>query len=335
MSIADRTDNRNARSRGAVRYTPISDEDKAARSQWGQSRLVAAQQGLAPTTGGETVEQKVAAQVNAYQPPSMADFMAAMGLGGGGSVSASDQLANRKFADELAQRRRQIEAYRQMLSGGGYRGGQDRMLGMLGAEGTRAEGNVGDAYQRALANIAAGFTTAQDLTTQAYGGLEQYLRANPNNPYANVQVSAGGAPDAMQNILSAYGVSAEPVMAQVAAEQQAAQQGAAGFQNLLSTLGASAQQSDASRLAEMQMARTLAGQTLGAQRAGAQSQAEQARANALAQIQSQMAQARMEQEMAAEQRRQAIEDALMALGGRLPRQAAPTSGGGFPAATYE
>lgn len=247
--------------------------------------------------------------------------------GGVAGPKASDILAAQKFEYEKAQDRaaadraaRSLAAYQQMLSGGGYRSGTDEILKMIESQAGTTRGNVEDAYKRALANIAAGYETAQGLTTKGYGALGEFLRANPNNPYANVQVSAPAAPDAMQQILSAYGVAAEPVLAQVAAEQAAAQQGAAGFQNLLSTLGAAAQQSDLSRLAEMQMASTLAGETLGTQRATYGSQAEQARANALADIEAQLAQARLQQEIAAQARRQQIEDAIIAAG------ASPASG---------
>ena len=252
-----------------------------------------------------------------YQPTSL--------YSGGGSASASDRLAQQKFdyerqqdAAEAAKAQRTLSGYQQMLSGGGYRSGIDDLLKMIESQSGTTRGNVEDAYSRALANIGAGYETAQGLTNQGYSALEQYLTQNPNNPYANVQVSAGTAPDAMEQILSAYGVSADPVRAQVAAEQAAAQQGAAGFQNLLSTLGGAAQQSDLSRLAEMQMARTLAGETLGTQRATFSSQAEQARANALAEIEAQLAQARLQQEMAAMARRQQIEDAIVSAGGAIP-----------------
>lgn len=251
----------------------------------------------------------------------MKSFWSALS-GAGSGVSASDSLAARKYQDELAKEKRQIEAYQQMLQGGGYRAGADRMLGLIGEQGKVSEGAAKKAYTDALANILGGFETAQSLTGEGYGALENYLRQNPNNPYADVRVSAGQAPDAMEQILSAYGVSADPVRAQVAAEQAAAQQGASGFQNLLNTLGASAQQSDASRLAEMMMAQNLAQTTLGQQRFGYQSQAEQAQANALAQIQAQLAQARLEQEAGVETRRQGIEDAIAAAGGVLP----PTGG---------
>jgi len=237
----------------------------------------------------------------------------------GSGTSASDALARQKYADEQALQRRQLEAYQQMLSGGGYRTGADRMLGLINQQAGVSEGAVNKAYQDALANIASGFTTAQDLTGQGYSALQQYLTQNQNNPYAGVQVSAGQAPDALEQILSAYGVSADPVRAQVAAEQAAAQQGAAGFQNLLNTLGASAQQSDASRLAEMMMAQNLAQTTLGQQRAGYESQAAQAQAQALAELQNRLAQARLEQEAAAEDSRQRIEDAIAAAGGDIPQ----------------
>lgn len=244
---------------------------------------------------------------------------------GGGGMSASDRLAQQKFdyeraqdAAEKAKSARTLAAYQNMLSGGGYRAGIGDLLGVIEAQGKTTRDNVQKAYEDALAEIGAGYDTAQGLTTKGYGALEEFLTQNPNNPYANVQVSAGTAPDAMEQILSAYGVSADPVRAQVAAEQAAAQQGAAGFQNLLNTLGGVAQQSDLSRLAEMQMARTLAGETLGTQRATYSSQAARARADALAQIEAQLAQARLEQEMAANARRQQIEDAIVAAGGTVP-----------------
>jgi hypothetical protein len=248
--------------------------------------------------------------------------------GSSGGANASDVLARDKFNYErqqnaaAAQKQRDVlAAYQAMLSGGGYRVGADRMLGMIGQQGDASTEQVNQAYQTALQNIGAGYGDAQRLTGEGYSALEQFLRQNQNNPYAGVQVSAGQAPDAMEQILSAYGVSADPVRAQVAAEQAAAQQGAAGFQNLLNTLGASAQQSDASRLAEMMMAQNLAQTSLGSQRAGFESQAGRAQADALAQIQSQLAQSRLQQEAAAEQRRQEIEDAIAAAGGVIPSPA--------------
>jgi hypothetical protein len=267
--------------------------------------------------------------------PTLADLFGGMGLLGGGASAgkgpnASDVLASRKYQDELAKERRTIDAYRNMLSGGGYRAGNDRMLEMIGQQGATSRGNVESEYARALADIAAGYGQAQEMTGRGYSALEEFLNQNPNNPYAGMRAQAGPAPDAMEQILSAYGVSADPVRAQVSAEQAAAQQGAAGFQNLLDTLGASALQSDRSRLAEMQMAQMLANQSLSGQQAGYQSQASRAQADALAQIQARMMEAQMQQEGAAEQRRQEIENAIAAAGGRMPTipGGGDSSGGG-------
>ena len=242
------------------------------------------------------------------------------GAGGGGRLSASDALAKRKYEDELAKEKRQIEAYQTLLSGGGYRSGQDQLLEMLRNQAGRSRTDIEGLYGRGIENIDAGYGDAQKLQDAGYSALQQYLTQNPNNPYANVAVSAGPTQDDLAGLLGAYGVSADPVRAQVAAEGAAAQQGAAGFQNLLNTLGASARQSDASRLAEAMMSQNYANTSLGSQRAGARSQAANAQANALAQIQAQLAQDEMGQESAASASRQRIEDAIVAAGGKLPQE---------------
>lgn len=245
--------------------------------------------------------------------------ISSLGLGGfGGGAkgpSASDSLALRKYEDELAKERRQIQAYQQLLGGTGYRAGADQLIGLIEAQSGTTKGNVEKAYEAALKNIAAGYGQAESLSEAGYKDLQRFLEQNPNNPYAGMRAQVGAAPDALEQILSAYGVSAEPVRAQVAAEQAAAQQGATGFQNLLDVLGGAASQADLSRLAEMQMAQRLASETLTGQRATFQSQAERARADALAQIEAQLAQARLDAEAAAIARRQQIEDAIVAAGG--------------------
>jgi hypothetical protein len=252
--------------------------------------------------------------------PSLKELFGLMGLGSGSGPNASDVLAKRKYEDELAQQQRSLEAYQQMLSGGSYRGGQDRMMELLRGQAGTSTKNVEDLYGEALGNISAGYGDAQRLQDAGYSALQEYLNQNPNNPYANVAVGAGPTQDDLSGLLGAYGVSADPVRAQVAAEGAAAQQGAAGFQNLLDVLGASAKQSDASRLAEMMMSQNYANTSLGSQRAGFQSQAARAQADALAQIQQQLAQSQMEQEQSAESSRQQIENAIAAAGGKLPTE---------------
>lgn len=318
--------------RGVTRYGPADREERRVVAKTNisvpsQNATSASMSGQVPATsssGGfdysQDPIQAALAAISAWNVPTPTPSYGAAG----GGITSSDALAKRKYEDELGKEQRQIDAYRQMLSGGGYRTGADRMLGLINAQGDTSKGNIEQTYRDALANIAGGFTTAEDLTGKGYSALQQYLTQNPNNPYAGVQVSAGQAPDAMEQILSAYGVSADPVRAQVAAEQAASEQGAAGFQNLLNTLGGVAQQSDASRLAEMMMAQNLAQTTLGQQRFGYQTQAAQAQAQALSDLQNRLAQARLEQESGAESRRQGIEDAIAAAGGDIPQD---TEGG--------
>lgn len=252
--------------------------------------------------------------------PSLQELLGLTGLGSGSGPNASDVLARRKYEDELAKQQRSLEAYQQMLSGGSYRGGQDRMMELLRGQAGTSTKNVEDLYGEALGNISAGYGDAQRLQDAGYSALQEYLDKNPNNPYADVKLRAAPTQDDLSGLLGAYGVSADPVRAQVAAEGAAAQQGADGFQNLLNVLGASAQQSDASRLAEMMMSQNYANTSLGSQRAGFQSQAGRAQADALAQIQQQLAQGQMEQEQSVESRRQQIEDLIAAAGGQLPKE---------------
>ena len=152
---------------------------------------------------------------------------------------------------------------------------------------TGVEGLQGT-YDRSQANLGAGYDLAQGITDQGYNTLQNYLQQNPNNAFAGLQQQVQTVANPMEQFLSAYGVSNQPVQAQVAAEQLAGQQGAGAFNSLADILNRAAQQSDASRMAEMQMGRTMAGSTLGAQRANYQAQNAQAQAQALAQLQQQL-----------------------------------------------
>jgi hypothetical protein len=143
-------------------------------------------------------------------------------------------------------------------------------------------------YDRSQANLGAGYDLAQGITDQGYNTLQNYLQQNPNNAFAGLQQQVQTVANPMEQFLGAYGVSNQPVQAQVAAEQLAGQQGAGAFNSLADILNRAAQQSDASRMAEMQMGRTMAGSTLGAQRANYQAQNAQAQAQALAQLQQQL-----------------------------------------------
>jgi|GEM_PF-4600292 len=197
------------------------------------------------------------------------------------------------IAYERAQEARKLTGLTDYYKSGQYGQGFDALLKMIGDQGKVSEEAIGNAYERALANLSEGYGAAKGLGDAGYSALNAYLAANPNNPYAGMTASAGTPADALSNYLSAYGVSDLPVQGQIQADQLQAQQGAANYQNLLDTLGAVAQQGAGSRGAESQMAQLLFNTGLGQERAGYQSQAENARAQALAALQQAMYESRL------------------------------------------
>ena len=211
-------------------------------------------------------------------------------LGGGGSKgpSASDTLARDKFNYEKAVDARKSSGLSDYYTGGSYNSGFDNLLKMIEAQGAVSNKGVTDAYGRATTNINEGYGVAKGLGDTGFNALNAYLQANPNNPYAGMQAQVGSAPDAMSQYLGAYGVSDTPVQGQIRADQLQAQQGAGNFQNLIDVLSGVAQQGAGSRGAESQMAQLLFNTGLGQERAGYQSQASNAQAAALAQLQQQM-----------------------------------------------
>lgn len=237
----------------------------------------------------------------------LAQIMAMYGSGGGGSGNkASDQLARDKWEYD---KKRDIISDMNALEDRDYTRQQaanknkgvsnlytskkygesfDELIKMISAQGATEQGSIDAAFGRANTNIDAGYGAAQGLGDAGYNALNSYLGQNPNNPYAGMRAQTGSSPDAMEALMSAYGVSAQPVQAQIAADQQTAQQGAGNYQNLLNTLGAVAQSGASSRGAESQMAQLMFNTGLGQERAGYKSQAANAQAKALADLQRQM-----------------------------------------------
>ena len=211
-----------------------------------------------------------------------------LGGSGGKGADASDTLARDKFNYEKAVDSRKASGLSDYYTGGSYNSGFDNLLKMIEAQGAISDKGVTDAYGRATTNINEGYGVAQGLGDTGFNALNAYLQANPNNPYAGMQAQVGSAPDAMSQYLGAYGVSDTPVQGQIQADQLQAQQGAGNFQNLIDVLSGVAQQGAGSRGAESQMAQLLFNTGLGQERAGYQSQASNAQAAALAQLQQQM-----------------------------------------------
>lgn len=203
------------------------------------------------------------------------------GSGTGKAVSASDKLARDKYERENAiaiEKLRQLQDY---YSTGKYNQPWDELSTLLQNQNRASTGAIEGNYQTGIQNIGQGYDTAQGMLNTGYSALDEYLKQNPNNPYANYQSSFTPSQNAMQQYLSAYGVDQSPVNQQVAAENISGQLGADTFAALNETLSRVAQQSDLSRLAESQMGRNYGSTMLGAQRAGYEANAANVQQQAL------------------------------------------------------
>jgi hypothetical protein len=265
------------------------------------------------------------------------------GSGGGGMTAAQKaallgaQLDRDKFnyskeqdAVALAKQQQALQQMQNQLSTGAYRGNIDELLKLITGMETTGEKNIGNIYDTSVGNIGQGYDAATGLLTKGYDAADQYLRDNPNDPYANLTASTVNVTNPMEQFLQAYGASSPDVQAQVAAEQQSANQGSNAYNDFVKLLSGASQQSDKSRLAEMLMARNLGNVGLGQQRAAYQSQAANQQQQAMAALQQQIAQARFEQESAAGNRQQDLINQIIAAGGNPNPTAAPQApaGGG-------
>jgi hypothetical protein len=211
----------------------------------------------------------------------------------------------------------QIAQMQNQLATGGYRSNVDAILNMLANSQTNQEASIKGIFDKAISGIGQGYNEASTLMGQGYDILDQYLKDNPNDPYAGLRAQLAPVQNPMEQFLSAYGVSSPEVQAQVAAEQLAGQQGAGAFNTLADLLSKASQQADKSRALEALMARRGGVAGLGQQKAALASQAEVGQAQALAQLQQQIAQAKLEQEMSAENARQDLINRIIQSGGTL------------------
>ena len=266
------------------------------------------------------------------------------GGGGGGGMTAAQKAAllgaeldRDKFnyskeqdAVALAKQQQALQQMQNQLNTGGYRGNIDKLLELISGMGTTGQGNIQSAYDTSVGNIGQGYDAASGLMNTGYNAVDEYLRQNPNDPYANLTASTVNVTNPMEQFLQAYGVSSPDIQAQVAAEQLSANQGSNAYNDFVKMLSGASQQSDKSRLAEMLMARNMGNVGLGQQRAAYQSQAANQQQQAMAALQQQIAQARFEQESAAGNRQQDLINQIIAAGGNPNPPAAPQSpaGGG-------
>jgi hypothetical protein len=196
-----------------------------------------------------------------------------------------------------------------------YGTGFEALLNMITQQGEITKAQTQSTYDTATRGVNEGYDAAKDLGTEGYDALNTYLKSNPNNPYAGMTAQTGTPADAMSQFLQAYGVDDAPVAAQVQADVLQSQQGAGNFQNLINTLGAIAQQGDASRGSESRMSQLMFDTSLGQERAGYQTQVENAKAQALAALQKAMFESRFSVEQNRNAQSMALAQAIAELGG--------------------
>ena len=272
---------------------------------------------------------------NGITAKDLAAILSASGSGSGGSTAAS-QLAREEFnyrkqqdAIEKAKSDASLKAMQDRYSTGGYRENADALLSILAGQETAGRGQIKGTYDDAIANILGGYKQAQDVTTQGYNALDEYLANNQSNPYAGYQSQVGSVVNPMESLLAAYGVGAEPVRAQVEAEQLAGQQGGNAFQDLMNILSASATRGNQSRASESQMARNLAGANLGAASSAYQSQAANTQQKALADLLNQIAQSQFSVEQGVGQNADDLANAILLAGGNATPQPAEEASTGL------
>jgi hypothetical protein len=253
------------------------------------------------------------------KPPTAPAPRGGGGAGGGSSargMTADEALALAKFNYEKQKDENKLGGLQNYFDSGSFNTNFDNLLKMIETQGQAARGDVTGAYNRATGAIDEGYGVAQNLGDEGYRALNAYLTANQNNPYSGLRAQVGSAPDALSNYLSAYGVSDAPVQSQIQADQLQAQQGAGNFQNLIDVLSGVAQQGAGSRASESQMGQLMFNTALGQDRAGYRSQAENAQAQALAQLAAQIAERQFGVESSRGTVSQQLAQAIAELGGK-------------------
>ena len=246
-------------------------------------------------------------------------------------AQAEFDLQKATTAQGRADAKAKYDALKNYYDSGEWKTGYDKLNTMLTDNYNTGVTGLQGTYDRSQQNLNAGYDLAKGLTDQGYSALQNYLQQNPNNAFAGLQQQVQTVGNPMEQFLGAYGVSNTPVQAQVGAEQLAGQQGAGAFNTLADILNRNSQQSDSSRMAEMQMAQTMANAGLGANRANYQAQNAQAQAQALAQLQQQLQQnqfgVQQNQMQAGDAARQAILNATGDFGNGVPATGGTGNGG--------
>lgn len=222
--------------------------------------------------------------------------------------------------------RQSADYFRKLLDSGMNIGGLESQIAKQETEGRQY---IADQAKMLSDLISGRRTQAMQTTTAGYDALRNYLGANPMQAYAQTQRAV---PTVQQGILDQYmasrGINAAPAQAgqDVVNAQLAAQAG--NYNQLLNVLTGAESQQNASRAAEEQMARALAGTQLealyGSQTAGL----EQQRLAALNDLANRISAARLQNERDRIAREQQLQDAIAKLLGTGLFPARPQEQGG-------
>ena len=200
---------------------------------------------------------------------------------------------------------------------GGVQGGQiPTALGTtLDEQKAAREEFANTTYGNLLSRLGTRYGEAQGLTDEGFSALKSYLESAPQNAYATApRATAAPVANDIAQYMQSQGVDAARVQPGLLAAQAAAQGGAASYNNLLTTLAATSNQAQQSRLNEQAMSQRLAQATLTAQKAAQEGALDQAKIAQLNAIQEQYTASRLQLQRDSIARENALRDAIAELG---------------------
>jgi hypothetical protein len=226
------------------------------------------------------------------------------------------ELEYQKQKDTIAAQRLQdqIAAMTNQYTTGGYNQDITSAQNALQSMYDQSSTGINDQYDQMIKNLQGGYDTSTGLVNTGYNQLNEYLKNNQNNPYANLHATVGNVTNPVQTQMQAYGVNDPRIQQQMAAEQQAMQAGGSAYNDLASLLSGNAQRADASRAAEAQMAQTLAQTGLGSALANYKAGALSNKSNQLNQLAQMFAQQKYQLAQSASQRKQDFINQLLQYG---------------------
>jgi hypothetical protein len=242
-----------------------------------------------PFTSADTMEGRIAAgyaptpntvvdlTADPFSDPSLDGDLGSIFGGGGGETTAQ------RLAREAAVRGagNQASYLSSLLSQAPNQ--YKTLLDAIAANRTAQETNVNTQYNTAIQNLKDRLAGAQTTTTTGYDALKAYLAANAPSAYSQLPQAQAPtlSPDSVLRYAQAIGAPTQAI-GEAAVQAAAPYAGTAdAYNRLLVNLQASQANAQTSRMAEEQMARTLAGQGLTAQSTAQQNALEGQRAAAL------------------------------------------------------